>query len=294
MADTKFNFMKQWCYDNPEIYNFDEIDYMYYDLFQSANKEPSTVGNSIMLLQVQNTAAKPTPYLLAGNNMQEKKICIQQAEKLELSNKYEVEITLKNRGIIPDSLQLNALWQDEEDWCEIVDSTQYYRNTGGNKIRFTFKHLSSSFNGFFILMDPGYKMTEFIPEFEPDYSIKEMDDEALQKKIDEVKEYFTSKEEEEASVQNTEEGALIISNNNINKSIPKENVDENKSEGLNSLSIGIYAFLILFALFQWFGPGLIKSCKREREVDLITLGSSCSEANKPIENYNNHIDKLKP
>lgn len=58
------------------------------------------------------------------------------------------------------------------------------------------------------------------------------------------------------------------------------------------IKIGIYGFIICGALFQWFGPGLIKAYKQEKETEQIWYGGSPKKVNKHITKRNNKVVQL--
>jgi hypothetical protein len=287
--------MEQWCYDNPDLDAFDEIDYRYNEFYLKAKPQAVTFGNNISVIQVQNTSVQPIPFLLSGNNLKEKNISIVHVEKAQLSLYYEVIIQVNDVNNLPKTLQLNAFWIDNEDWCEPVDSTQYFTKVDQTKIRFRFKHLSQKFNGFFMLIDPGYKMPEFIPDFEPDYAVQEEDFRILKKKILEVLESVKNWNKEphkKEVVTNKQHNYHVVPDvRNEPIQIPEEETEDDGWK-FSLLKIGIYTFVIGFFFFGWFGPGLIRSCKQQKEWELITLGGSRSEADQSIVEYNKCIEQL--
>jgi len=289
--------MEQWCYDNPDLDAFDEIDSRYNEFYLKAKPQAVTFSNNISLIQVQNTSVQPIPFLLSGNNLKEKNISIVHVEKAQLSLYYEVIIQVNDVSNLPKTLQLNAFWIDNEDWCGPVDSTQYFIKVDQTTIRFRFKHLSQKFNGFFMLIDPGYKMSGFIPDFEPDYAAKEEDFRILKKKrtgvlkSEENGDKEPIKKDDVTNKQHNYHVVTDVRNEPIKIQIPEE---ETEGDGWKFLllKIGIYAFVFGPFFFGMFGPGLIRSCKQQKEFELITLGGSRSEADQAIEDYNKCIALL--
>jgi hypothetical protein len=289
--------MEEWCYDNPDISDFEEVDYRYNEFYLKAKQQAVTYGKNISLIQVQNTSVQPIPFLLSGKDLKEKNIVIEHVEKTQLSIYYEVIIQLNDVSNLPQTLQLNAFWEDEEDWCEVVDSTQYFTKVDQNKIRFRFKHLSQTFNGFFILIDPECKMANFVPNFVPNYASKEADFQTLQKKVLEIVESI----KKGSKNQQSKKGARTKQHHydappkiehkpiNIHRTINEDDEDDWQSK---LLKVGIYSFVIIVFFFGLFGPGLIRSCKQQKEQELISYGGSRSAAEKSIEEYNKRIEKV--
>ncbi|MBJ2175841.1 hypothetical protein JBL43_16425 [Aureibaculum sp. A20] len=65
-----------------------------------------------------------------------------------------------------------------------------------------------------------------------------------------------------------------------------------KEKSNTLLKIAIYGGTLLFFLLQWFGPGLIKQYKQNKENELITFGGSKSEAERTSLNHNKSIKSL--
>lgn len=58
------------------------------------------------------------------------------------------------------------------------------------------------------------------------------------------------------------------------------------------LKILIFGIPITFALFQWFGPGIIQAHKQQKELEQIHYGGSTSEINEYINERNTKVSEL--
>lgn len=59
------------------------------------------------------------------------------------------------------------------------------------------------------------------------------------------------------------------------------------------LKTAIIGGVILFYLFQWFGPGIIQNYKQNKEFQNIHYGGDESEVNESIDNYNKAVMELR-
>jgi hypothetical protein len=162
------NYSSEWCYDNPDIDDFDRVDHLLRDFFLSAKTSPTVVGNQITLLQVKLSKEGRIPFLLAGKDLVSKGIRVDKVEKAFSEQMYEVDIHLSTYFPVPSTLQLNACIIESDGWSEFVDSTQNFVEEKPGVYRFRFENLGPYFNGFFILMDPGVIMPEYEYDFEED------------------------------------------------------------------------------------------------------------------------------